>query len=121
MTDFYSDLASKAHMILNKRGAICILGIPTNGAYNTATGKASVAYTNQNITAAVFDFPEKLIDGTRIKTGDQRVIASVVGMTEAPRPGHRFTDKQGKVSEVITAKQISPAGTKVLWILQVRK
>ena len=121
MTDFYSDIAQIAHDILVAYGATCQLGIQSNGAYNTATGKASVAYTNQNITAAVFDFPQKFIDGTLIKTGDQRVIASVIGLTADPKPGCRFTDAQGKTSEVINAKQISPAGTKVLWILQVRK
>lgn len=121
MSGFYDGMASIANNILEKYGAICQLGVPNNSGYNTATGKATIAYTNQNITAAVLDYPQKHIDGTLIKTGDKRVIASVTGLTSDPKPGHQFTDSNGDITSVVTAKKIAPAGANVLWILQVRK
>ena len=121
MTDFYTGMSTIADALLSKSGATCQLGVSENSSYNTATGKATIAYTNQNITAAVLDYPLKDIDGTLIKTGDKKVIASVVGLTADPKPGHRFTDSTGEVTFIVTAKRIAPASTKVLWILQVRK
>lgn len=121
MTDFYGDLSKIANTLLTQYGAICQLGVPENSSYNTATGKATIAYTNQNVTAAVFDFPQKHIDGTLIKNGDKRVVASIIGLTSDPKPGYRFIDSNGDIASVVNAKKIAPAGTKVLWILQVRK
>ena len=121
MTDFYTELATVAHELIAEYGAVCKLGVPSNGAYDPATGKATVSYADQNMTAAVFDFPQKYIDGTLIKVGDKCVLASTRGLTSEPAPGFRFTDANGIQQQVINVKKIAPAGANVLWVLQVRK
>jgi hypothetical protein len=121
MTDFYTELPVVADELLAEFGAACSLGKMTKGAYNPATGTTSISYPPNGVTAAVFDFPQKYIDGTLIKVGDKRVLLSAVGLTVTPEPGDHFTDVRDTVLTVIAAKDIAPAGTSVLWVLQVRK
>ncbi len=121
MTDFYSEIAAVADDLLAEFGATCILAVPGAGTYDPATGtKSNGSSTDHNITAVVLNFPQKYIDGTLIKTGDKRVILSSVGLAVDPEPGHVFIDGGGS-NKVITAKAVAPAGSAVIWILQVRK
>lgn len=121
MTSFYDDCAADANEALEEFGQTCVLGVVTAGAYDPETGGASTTTTNHTVTAAIFDYPTRHIDGTLILTGDKRALVSAVGLTVEPKPGHTFTDAAAVVYQVVNAKNLAPAGTSVLWTLQVRK
>lgn len=118
---FYDDVAADADDLLVEFGQTCVLGVVTAGEYDPETGETSVTTTEHSVTAAIFDYPQKFVDGTLILVGDKRALASSVGLTVDPAPGNTFTDAGGAVHQVINAKNLSPAGTSVLWTLQVRK
>lgn len=121
MTAFYGELAEVADELLAEYGQTCSLGVVTTGAYDPATGTASITSAAHTVTAALFDYPQKFIDGTMILVGDKRALVSPVGLTAEPKPGHTLTDAAGAAYSVINAKATAPAGTAVLWTLQVRK
>jgi hypothetical protein len=117
----YDNIAAVADELLAEFGQSCSLGSVTDGTYDPETGEAAPASTPHPLTAALFDYPQRFIDGTLIRTGDKRVLASSVGLTVEPKPGDTLTDAVGKVYQVIDAKATVPAGTAVLWAIQVRK
>lgn len=118
---FYDDAAGVADDLLSQFGQSCVLGSVTDGTYDPATGSASPTTASQPVTAAMFDYPQRFVDGTLIRTGDKRALVSPVGLTVEPKPGDTLTDAAGKVHQVVDAKATAPAGTVVLWTLQVRK
>lgn len=115
---FYAELAQTVQEILAEFGAETTLTKVTAGAYNPATGSAGETRTPRTVTAAVFDYETKYIDGTLILSGDKQVFMSVVG-NEAPKPGDLLA-WMGKDWRVITFKNLAPAGISVLYELQVR-
>jgi hypothetical protein len=116
----YTRPAATALKLLRKFGQFMTLTQRTTGDYDPATGSASVTESGQTVTGAVFDFPSKLIDGTRILTGDKEVLIAASGLTLTPAPGMKLTDADGNVFEVITAQPLAPAGEAVIHTLQVR-
>lgn len=120
MSDFYDEVAEVADELLAEFGQPCVLISTVNGDYDPSTGGGSVTTTTQPVTAAIFDYPQRFIDGTMIRTGDKKVLVSPVGMTGA-KPGDVLTDAAGAAFSVVDAKAVAPAGITVLWILQVRK
>lgn len=117
----YDDIANTADEMLTEFGQGCILTAITDGAYDPATGEADTSPALQPVTAAIFAYPQRYIDGTLIRVGDKRALVSAVGLTVAPKSGDTLTDAAGQVHQVIDAKPTAPAGTAVLWTLQVRK
>lgn len=121
MTDFYNDAAAMAGDLLTEFGQSCVLTVVTTGAYDPETGESGTTSTPHNVTAALFDYPQRHIDGTLILTGDKKALVSPVGLTVEPKPGHTLTNAAGAVYTVVNAKATAPAGVAVLWTLQVRK
>lgn len=117
----YTDTAATTDELLTEFGQGCILTSVTDGAYDPATGDAQTLSVLHPIIAAVFDYPQRFIDGTLIRVGDKRALVSPVGLSVEPKPGDVLADAAGKVYQVIDAKPTAPAGTVVLWTLQVRK
>lgn len=120
MTAFYDEMAEVADEMLAEFGQGCTLSSVTIGDYDPATGGASTTATSQTVTGAIFDYPQRFIDGTLILTGDKRVLVSPIGVTGAPKPGDTLT-AGGIDYRVVDAKATAPAGIAVLWTLQVRK
>lgn len=116
---FYTDLRATAHGLLTDKGATLTLVKRTSGDYAPATGTAAVTSTNYSITAAVFDYPAKMIDGTMIQQGDKKVLVSAQGLTVDPDVDDAVTIASVDHT-VVRARKISPAGEIVIWELQVR-
>jgi len=121
MSVFYDEMAEVADELLAEFGQTATLGVPGAQTLNTTTGVKDVTYTSHTVTATVFDYPQKLIDGNLIRVGDKKVIISAVGLTVSPAPLQKFTDVNGLVYKVINARAVAPAGQSVLWILQVQR
>jgi hypothetical protein len=117
----YDEIAADADELLAEFGQSCVLTSITDGAYNPETGEAGTSMTPHPVTAAIFAYPQRYIDGSLIRTGDKRALVSAVGLTVNPKPGDTLTDAAGAVFQLIDAKAAAPAGVAVLWILQVRK
>ncbi len=120
MTAFYDGLQLTAQGLLADKGQACTLGVVANGAYNPATATSTPTTTSYPVTAAVFAYGAKDIDGTLIRQGDKKVLMSAYGLAVTPLPSHTFTDAAAVVYTVIEAKPTAPGGTVVLWTLQVR-
>lgn len=72
-------------------------------------------------TYVVTDYTQREIDGTRIKAEDKRVYISAVGLEIEPALSDRLVEPDGNVYKVIQGRPLRPAGTTVLWELQVRR
>lgn len=117
----YDEIAADADELLVEFGQSCTLGSVTDGDYDPANGTAGPASTPHAITAAIFAYPQRFVDGTVIRAGDKRALVSCLGLAVAPKPGDTLTDAAGAVLQVVDAKETAPAGVAVLWTLQVRK
>ena len=112
----YANTAATAQRLLARFGAAATLKRISGSAYDPATGTTVPTYTDHATTAAVFAYPQKYVDGTLIRQGDQLAYCdpSVV-----PVAGDTFT-WQGVTLTIISVKPTSPAGVPVLYEAQVR-
>lgn len=115
----YSDLASVANELLAEFGQSVTIRHRTSGAYDPATGSATVTTTDEAGNAAVFDYDTKHIDGTMIVRGDKYALLSPVGIT-APDTDDRLI-VGGVEYSVVSVKTEAPAGTAVLHTVQIRR
>lgn len=122
MSGFYPDLRQMAHELLTEFGAAATLINPatgTGGTYNASTGLFTpTAPTTLSVTAAVFDYDQRYIDGTLIRSGDKRCLVSAIG-AGTPMQGGTF-QWGGKNYAIISVRPLAPALVAVMWELQVR-
>lgn len=116
MTFDYAATAATATRLLQRFGASATLKRQAVGAYNPATGAAAVTPTSLTTTAAVFDYPQRYVDGTLVKQGDKQAFMAATYM---PAQGDVLA-WQGVDYQVIAVKAVSPAGTPVLYECQIR-
>ena len=99
-------------------GQMVTLTTKSVGAYNPATGNASVTVSTQQVKAVVFPVGAKDIDGTLIHQGDQKLLLSMVGAAP-PHVGDTVTI--GATSYTITfIKLLTPSGVNVLCECNIR-
>lgn len=122
MSKDYDKTAAAALRMLANAGAACSITRQGagSGSYNPDTSAFDPvpAPLVQTGTAAVFPYPEKLIDGTTILRGDHKAYVAPQ-LAWAPRATDTFT-WQGKGYTVISVDTLAPAGRVVLYTLQVR-
>lgn len=115
---FYQGLATTATRLLTQKGQTVTLRQQTAGAYDPATGAATVTTTNvTGIPAAVFGFKNMEVDGTLILKGDKKVLMAV-----GTKPTKNDVVSIGGIDHaVLDVEEVSPAGTDVLYKLQCRR
>lgn len=117
MTSFdYARATATAQRLIARFGQSATLQRITNSgtSYNPTRTPADHA-----CTVVVLDFDDTLVDGTRIKKSDRRVIMSTAGLTIEPTT----TDKlivDGQTYAVHAVTSLNPGGTTVYWELQAR-
>lgn len=114
----YASVAAEAAAVLREFGATGTLTRTTPGTYDPATGKAATSTTTQTVTAVMFPYGDKFIDGTLILAGDRQAFIAAVGVTP-PQAGDVLT-WGGETFTVVKAKNLSPARVAVLFECQVR-
>lgn len=114
---FYADMRATATRLLTQFGASATLTERMAGAYDPATGKSTITETETIVKAAVFDYPEKAIDGTSILRGDKRAFIQAGGTK--PKAGMLLTWNE-VVHSIVDCKPLSPSGYDVLYEAQVR-
>lgn len=115
----YESSAATVNRLLLKFGAPVILTRSVQGDYDPALGEPPApTVTTYTGTGAKFDYAETMIDGTRIRQGDQRVYLSTIGVVQ-PIPDDTLTIA-GAVFTVINSRPLQPALVSVLFDCQVR-
>ena len=120
MSDFYSGLAQTALRLLQEYGQPMTLTRRTAGAYNPATGAATITSTTADAQGAIFDIRGKEFDPQMVQVGDRKIIMAAVGLDFAPEPGMHVTVGADEWS-VVQAGAINPGAVDVIYKLQVRK
>jgi hypothetical protein len=116
---FYDDIAATAVELLAEFGAPVTLTSVATGSYDPATGQGATTPTNYPATGVKLDYEQREIDGTNIRSGDQRVyLAPDLAVT--PKTGDRLT-VGASVFQIIASRPLSPATTTVLHDVQVRR
>jgi hypothetical protein len=116
---FYSEMAATALELLTEFGMSVTLNRVTPGAYNPATGTSAPSSAAHAGIGAKFDYDQDEIDGTKIRTGDQRVyIAPSRAVT--PRTADTLTIGS-ELWQVVASRPLAPAGVVVLHDVQVRR
>jgi hypothetical protein len=124
----YRELAATARRLLGSNGTKCILKIPSGKppVYNPATNDYDSSDAKHDGFCVVTGHDDKLIDGTVIKAGDQKVMAVLPVKPEPSLSSLEVYDKKGKILkdtyQIINATKVSPdATTVILYRLQCRK
>ena len=112
----YVGTAATATRLLQRFGAAATLKRQTAGAYNPTAGTSTPSVAELATTAAVFAYPQKYVDGTLIRQGDQQAFCAP-GVE--PKQGDVMA-WQGTDYQVVMVKPVSPAGVAVLFEAQLR-
>lgn len=112
----YAATAATATRLLQRFGAPATIKRQTTGAYDPATGTASVTTAELATTAAIFAYDQKYVDGTLVLQGDQRAY---LAPGQEPKQGDKLA-WQGTDFTVVAVKPVSPAGVVVLYEAQIR-
>lgn len=118
MADFYAQLSTTAARLLTSKGQTLSFSRDNVTSFNPVTGEettgAPVTYSGKG---AVFGYGSSEINGTDIQRDDRRIILEAV--TTAPEVGDSVTINT-IVHRVVDVEQVNPAGTVVIYKLQVR-
>jgi hypothetical protein len=118
---FYGDMAAVASSMIAEFGQTVTIVTQGTGVYSAATGTVTqTGGKSYPAKGAIFDYPERLIDGTRVMRGDKQVYLSVAGLPITPRPDMKLIDGAGVSHIIIESKTLAPALVSVMYELQVR-
>ena len=117
----YTSIAANALSAIQDAGAAVVVTRTTEGALDPATGTTAAAtVTTATGYGVQTQYNARDIDGTIIKRGDMRLLIASSGLTIEPDVGDTATI-DSVVWNVVNVESVSPAGTPVLFICQVRR
>ena len=124
MSAFYDEMAAVADVLLRDFGKPLTLRVVTPGTYNPGTGSAADTTVDYAGTGALFDYEllaagQTWLDQKLIEAGDKQCLLSPAGVP-VPKSGYKMVDG-ADIWRVMNVKAVSPAGTPVLYELQLRK
>jgi hypothetical protein len=113
-----------ANRMLKGKGQLVTLTRRIAGTYNTTTGAANVTTTTQTGCGAVFEYGNKNIDGTLIKTGDKKLLLSALNSNGDVLTSPVINDTATIGGVVYTLveplKAIAPAGIVIMYECNIR-
>jgi hypothetical protein len=113
----YASTATQAAEVLAEFGRAATITRSVPGAYDPATGTGSTADLVQSVFAVVLPYGDNMVDGSRVLATDQQAYVSAG--TAVPRAGDVMTWGADDL-RIIEVKALAPAGTAVLYTMQVR-
>jgi len=119
---FYEKMQKTSDRLLISKGQAVVLKHTVVGEYVPGSGVETTVSTQYG-TGAVVDWENQAIDGTIIRQGDRRLLLSALNTAGAAltAPAIEDTATVGGVTYTITqVKQTNPAGTVVLYDLNLR-
>ncbi|AMR77678.1 hypothetical protein [Cupriavidus nantongensis] len=124
MSTFYEEMAALAQELLAEFGKPLTLRRVVTGDYDPDSGTVPEAPVEYPGTGALFDYEsvgsgQTWIPSTLIEVGDKQCLLSPTGMP-LPATGDKLVDG-ADVWQVQNVKAVNPAGTPVLYELQLRR
>lgn len=119
MADFdYAKMAATARRLLTRFGNPVTISRTTGGTTDPVTGVTTPGTTETFMPQGVLlKYPDQLIDGTRILQSDRRLILDdTVEPTASDKPV-----VQGQQWTIVDFMTVSPAGTPIVYEVQVRR
>ena len=114
---FYTDLAAVALRLLTDKGQQVTFSRETSTGFDPETGINTTTTSTITGYGAAFDYNSSEIDGTIIVKGDIRFLFEA---GSAPQQDDT-APVDSIIYRVMAVKKISPAGTDVLYEVQLRK
>jgi len=118
VASFYDNMGSTALGLLVKFGQSITLARETGESVDPITGAVTAGTDASVTTTGILKlYPDNMVDGTRILDSDRMLILS---NEQVPQP----TDKpliDGEEWGVVNISTLSPAGTDVIYKVQVRR
>ena len=114
---FYQESAEIVNGILLEFGQIITLSKNTS-IYDPITGAVTATQTSQTGIGAIFDYGNRDIDGELIAAGDKQLLLAVDGL-DIPNISDIVT-VSGNQYTIMRVKNISPAGTSVMYDCNIR-
>lgn len=118
MADFYGNLAAVATRLLTSKGQSITFSREVQSAFNPTTGVATTSTTTFSGYGAAFDYNSSEIDGEIIQKGDIRLVLEATAT--APIIGDTCTI-DSDAYRAMNVKPTSPAGTPVIYEVQLRR
>lgn len=115
---FYTDLAATARSLLATYGQAITLKRTTGDSNDPVTGDVTAGTETEFTPNGVLKpFPDALVDGTRIQASDRELI---LDDTVAPEMDDEITI-DGQDWTIVRIIGTKPAGTALVWRVQVRR
>lgn len=116
----YEELKADADALLTELGQDMLLVRPGDGqSYDPVLGRTSTA-ADETFSAkgVIVDYSNQEIDGTVVQVGDRKVILQAV---ERPKPNDRLKVGAEAAWNIVSWKEVAPAGLALIYELQVRR
>ena len=114
---FYSGLATTATNLLTDKGQSITFSREVSSSFDPVLGVPTTSTTTFSGVGAAFGYKQNQIDGEIIQRGDIRLILEAT--STAPLIGDTCTI-DSVVYKVLFVEKVSPAGTPVIYKLQLR-
>ena len=115
---FYSETAEVALEVLTEFGQAITVNRETSSSFDPVLGEDTTAASSFTGYGAAFEYKGREIDGTVVQAGDIKLYLNATATV--PLIDDRITI-DSVAYEVMDVEQINPAGTAVLYILQLRQ
>lgn len=116
----YSRIAATALRLIANFGQAITITSRAQGAYTASTSSYAVTETTQTTRGVIDQYKSREIDGTLIQVGDSKLIIAAQGLT-APTINDTVTLADSSKLTIKNIDPISPAGTPIIYICQVRR
>lgn len=117
---------SRAADLIASKGQSVTLTRRAAGAYDPATGSATITETTQTVSGAILPLSAFAKQAGNVVTGDQQLLlagetTAGVALNPEPKVDDTVTDAGGAVWSIIAVEPLSPAGTEIIFDCIVRK
>lgn len=117
MSGFYASMAATSARLIRDKGQAVVLSSPEGGTYSPATGFTPPATSSATTNGVALAYPARSVDGTTVLQGDVRLLLSPAVDPRA----YKVATFDGVAHAIVSVQPLSPAGTVLLYELQVRR
>lgn len=116
------DVLDGVEEVLDEVGALCQLRVTSGGTIdvnNPGAGSSPETTIDYPFDGLFYNYEDKHIDGTVVKVGDRRVIASIKDLPITPAPG-MLVVRGGSSYSIVDVDLPEVSGVAVVGIFQIR-
>jgi len=119
----YASLQTTVRNKIIQYGADMTLRISSHKYYDAATDKTVEGPDDYNVQGLFTDFNEKDIDGTRVQSGDRRILLHALGGVPdnlEQVEDLKIIDADDRMWDIVSMRPLSPGGIALLYKVHVR-